>query len=770
MQSDKDEETLILGSLLHDLGKVRVRHDFSKNHPEHGFDMVNDLLRNSPSQYLMGRVANLVKYHHTQPNKTTLDPKDMELLEILKNADRKSAAHEREDRDSPPPKDGPYLERMTSYVSLFDEEKVEKAGEKQDEAQRKTFYVNSEADILKHEEKSSGYKSLDHNMMDELVKLHSDNFHTYLDSINSTLRNYTSVIPSAFYYSKQNIPLFDHLKITAAIAMALYRSKIENNTKFMLIRTDLSGIQDYIFRYYKSEQADDRGTKRIRGRSIRVGLTTRAITQHIVDSLNLYDVNVIWLNADGSLILAPYSEENEKLMERVRSEVEKYLSLHDRGITCAIEWKSEDYEIIPEAKDEKIETNGNIKVEDSKFRGFINELMDLVSVRKRQVSKSMIEKESSSFFQEWEGYPCETCGLNVSKHEGKCAECIAEEEIGTKIVRDEFDVIMDRDSNGDICFDFGDTKYSFTFDQKPVNDNQRVIYVNHYPERITFDSPWEIFLVGNNVPKSAGKIIPINDMLKIEGKEKVDGSMERENFYLGIFKADIDNMGLLISEGLPQLTLPSYASFSRQITLFFTNEVNRIAEKHSIYIIFSGGDDISALGPIDKIIEFAGELREEFTKWTGREEITFSCGIATTRAKFPIRRGIDIAEDAMENSKRNCYKKQKKNSITVFQTTMNWKEFKEMDKIQEMLKKSHSRLGRGFFHMIINMDQFNPYKKNIARGQDIVFPDHYLNYYIKRNWNGNDVEMINFLKEIVKPDVYKHIRFPVTYQIMLERR
>ncbi|WMT49746.1 MAG: type III-A CRISPR-associated protein Cas10/Csm1 [Thermoplasmatales archaeon] len=799
MQQDKDEEVLVLASLLHDIGKVKVRHDNNKNHAEHGYDMLMEIAESSPNKDFMKRVADLVKYHHTKPENTGLADKDKELLRILKDADCKSAAHERDDRDAPVQKDGPYLDKMSTYLSLKDL--------KQTKPNRTHFYVQSEQDMLKIlEGKSgnSGYKQLDEDIVKEIKQLNGDRFSQYIGSINSVLRNKTSFLPSAFYYSNPNIPLYDHLKISGALAICIYRSMKSENSKFMLIRTDMSGIQDYIFKYFRSEQADEKGTRRIRGRSLRVSLTTRVIVQYIVDELNLYDLNVVWLNSDGSLIIAPYSDENEQKLKEIRKNVGQYFIDHDRGITCAIEWNVGDYDIIPAVKKDQNNENEDLETEDSNFRIFMDELMGKVNMVKRRSYYEQISSGLQDFFVEKEIKPCWSCGLNNGNNDGKCDECIREEEIGLYIVKKFDSIILQRNDlgqyEGDLNFGFGNYVYSFSF-MKPMGDlkSGRILYINNYPEHLKdFQIPWEIFMIGNYAPtKEEGKggLLTINDMLKINKEKEKTNSIQgtengnissneedlkvggvaspRKSSYLGIFKADIDNMGTLISSGFPRLTLPSYACLSRQITTFFTVKVNQIASTQRIYLVYSGGDDISALGPIDKVIEFSRILNSEFRKWMENDEITFSAGIATTHAKFPLRRGIDLAEEELAKSKSNIYNGIVKNSITVFETTMNWEVFEEMTKFKEQMQMKitgvDSNVGKNFLQRLLKMDENNPYKGGSLKGKDLNFPDHTVYYYLQRNWRGNDAERMEFMKEIVKKERYRFIRYPATYILLQER-
>ena len=106
---------------------------------------------------------------------------------------------------------------------------------------------------------------------------------------------------------------------------------------------------------------------------------------------------------------------------------------------------------------------------------------------------------------------------------------------------------------------------------------------------------------------------------------------------------------------------------------------------------------------------------------------------------------------------------------------MFWNEFVNMNRIREKLKENvmreqDSNLGRSFMQTLIKLDERNPYKKSIVKGEDVMFPDHILHYYITRNWRGGESEMKNFISEIASEYVYKFIRYPATYLIIDERK
>ncbi|MGN0093479.1 MAG: type III-A CRISPR-associated protein Cas10/Csm1 [Methanobrevibacter sp.] len=88
----------------------------------------------------------------------------------------------------------------------------------------------------------------------------------------------------------------------------------------------------------------------------------------------------------------------------------------------------------------------------------------------------------------------------------------------------------------------------------------------------------------------------------------------------------------------------------------------------TIYINYSGGDDLLVIGPYDHIICFAKELREKFKEWTcNNPSINISGGISIVSAKFPIGKSAIIADKYLESAK-SCGR----DKITLFEEVVNW--------------------------------------------------------------------------------------------------
>ncbi len=159
---------------------------------------------------------------------------------------------------------------------------------------------------------------------------------------------------------------------------------------------------------------------------------------------------------------------------------------------------------------------------------------------------------------------------------------------------------------------------------------------------------------------------------------------------MGVLKADVDNLGLIFSEGLENmLTISRYLTMSRMIDLFFSGWMYRILKEDKsfkeIYTVYSGGDDLVLVGPWEKTILFAKRLNEEFRRFTcNNDNITLSAGMAVVQPKFPISAAIELADQNLEASKLSG-----KDSITLFDTTVKWSALGGLIDFKDILNKGH---------------------------------------------------------------------------------
>ncbi|GAI78655.1 unnamed protein product, partial [marine sediment metagenome] len=226
--------------------------------------------------------------------------------------------------------------------------------------------------------------------------------------------------------------------------------------------------------------------------------------------------------------------------------------------------------------------------------------------------------------------------------------------------------------------------------------------------------------LANYVPKKNGIVESFEEIAGYSVWEDENGGEKKGSVLLGILKADFDNLGLIFSKGFEiprkeeekltdgdRKTMSRYLTLSRMIDLFFSGWMREVMEKNDkkklisslgeiqdiedkerlkrylnrdeidfskIYTVYSGGDDLVLVGPWETMIIFSLFLNMEFRRFTcNNDDVTLSAGLAVVKPKHPIAAGIREADELLEKSK-----KEGKNRITLFSTTVKWKQFPEL--------------------------------------------------------------------------------------------
>ena len=255
--------------------------------------------------------------------------------------------------------------------------------------------------------------------------------------------------------------------------------------------------------------------------------------------------------------------------------------------------------------------------------------------------------------------------------------------------------------------------------------------------------------IANYVPSENGSILTFEEIAQPEPLMP-DINDNRQHFLskgmLGVLKADVDNLGLLLNKGfeyekfadhdvstLDRKTISRFLTFSRMLELFFSgwikealssenrqpllddlmryDEIEKNAWKNylagsagdfsKIYTVYSGGDDLVLIGPWQTMIIFSILLNSRFRAYTcNNPDVTLSAGLAFVKPRFPVAEAINLADTYLQRSKSSG-----KNSITLFGRTIPWKRMPKMIDwflfFDANIQNDNSRLKTSFLYNLI---------------------------------------------------------------------
>lgn len=486
----------------------------------------------------------------------------------------------------------------------------------------------------------------------------------FLLNLDSILERWTSSIPSATYKTDPDVSLYDHSRVTAALAICSCKyfegtavsdtSKILDSTEpqWLFVYGDVQGIQKYIFNIEDTKFS----SKLLRARSYQIEALCKSAAATIISECGVIPQCEL-MNGGGNFILVlPNTEKTKLIVKKYQHDINSYLLREYLGmISLNLSWNVEvkpvDFKqtnamnILQELR------AGNFKEKNYKFHSVLEEKSNLIDFYYNKTAGSE---------------PCKLCGyrpVDISRLEKNvCSHCEDLVEKSRKLtsapwmILKKFHPTETTRSNVDFGFFPSGTA---------INQDASVFSVNKFGDLpgafcAFYPQPYSI------PHDEDGFSLSFEDIArKSKGTKK-----------LAMFKADVDNLGQIFKNGLGKKTsLSKVASLSRQLHYFFSVELNKFIHDNfadTIYTVYSGGDDICVLGPWDVIFDFADKIHNKFLDFTlHNPEVTISAGIALASSSTPVPYIAEEAESQLEESKHHP----EKNAITVFDTTVTWDEY-----------------------------------------------------------------------------------------------
>ncbi len=611
---------------------------------------------------------------------------------------------------------------------------------------------------------TSGLKRLKHKNSD--ISLWFEHF-------DSLMMACTSAMPAARVGNVvPDVSLYDHSRVTAALATAIYlyhatsdsmrEEAIKNydDRKFLIVNGDLQGIQNFIFGRF-GDTARYR-SKILRGRSFAVSLLTELAADMLCREIGLPFSSVL-LNAAGKFtIIAPNIAETRQSMESVQDKINDWLVKISLGETVisfsAIEAACVDFVSghFTDLWDNIVQAMVEKKFESINLKQYGGALTDYLE---RFVSESdhpplcpvcgrrpAVKKARASVYVKEVQSICSLCrdhvfiGANLVR-ESRMVVTAADTDIGGKeerLIEPIFDkyqlTFLKEGLEGDPVEELvkqgriykywdlgGDFEKSIHSDVtvKPISG-----YVPRYGAQDEMDERIFTRLKSDEDKQTLSRQIKsgdpktLNDIAGMALNPEKSGNGFKGVEALGVLKADVDNLGLLLGCGLKQerFTLSRLATISRQLNNYFTvylpDFLKTEKDFQDVYTVFAGGDDLFLIGPWNRIIDLAREIQKSFSAYVCHNpQIHLSAGISLHKPHSPIDTMAVAADSALEVSKSKG-----RNRLTLFSETAEWEAVAELVSVRHTFE---DWLDKGWISNVL-FYRFNEFIRMAAREKQVL--------------------------------------------------
>jgi len=706
-----------LAGLLHDVGKLEQRARDKPWEPAPGIDREGQPVHATwtthfiqdhvPASYRPAAYAGA--YHH---NPERSPAADIHLSELVAVADKLSAG---ERADLPDDKHHP----PRQMVTLFDQVVLDQVGKQGDwhYLPLKPLSLNSSAlfpgAALPARADLNPYAALVEELGSAAIQDFSDPS-DYLENLLAAMQRLTWCVPSAYYHSLPDVSLYDHSRMTAALAACMadmqpafisqllgaLRRDFENKPAgqdqalletpvALLVGGDFSGIQDFIYTLSSKGAA-----KMLRGRSLYLQLLNEAVLRFILSELGLPYANVIYSGGGHFFLLAPVSAA-DRLAEIQRTVSQKLMRCHGASLYLAL-----GYCAVP--------ANG-FKI-DSFRRSWDRMHRNMAEAKQRRYLEFGEELYARIFeAPEWGGNPndvCDVCGEDRFKtqkwdqdHDVEiCPLCRSFAETlggplpGAAFIALSFGAPAEPRQEVppgalDVLAEYGMQVQFLKDAHETVALPRPVVWALSDPK----DGRWP---QAGQKPAVKWLHYAVNQVPPVtfdELQEKVIGGLKR----LGVLRMDVDNLGDIFKIGLiGKDSLARLSTLSLQMSLYFEGWVKEICERDEykglIYAVYAGGDDLFLIGPWDRMPALAQTIRNEFAEYTGgHPAIHLSGGLAFIDGKYPVYQAAADAADALEEAKGSGGK----NAFAFLGAPWKWEQFASLSTKQARLLKLVSASG-----------------------------------------------------------------------------
>ncbi|MEG1823522.1 MAG: type III-A CRISPR-associated protein Cas10/Csm1 [Cloacibacillus sp.] len=740
----ESKKTAAIGGLLHDIGKVVYRAEIdSGTHSAVGYRWLKNIAPFSEA----GDILDCLRYHHKKALVgAKLSPSSPAYIvyiadNIAAGTDRREEAQEEGENAA----QAPFIKTLplASVFNLMNGGRRALSYEPLSLSPAANYPTEKVAKLT-----APLYQQKTRALKDELESIGSSS--SYINSLLCQLENILSFVPSSTCTKEvADISLFDHSKITAAVAASIcayldesdrknYKKELLENERefmkeeaFLFFSCDFSGIQKFIYQVGSKD-----ALKSLRSRSFILELLMEYLMDEILEECGLSRANLIYTGGGHSYLLLPNTSKTRDALQKFERGVNRWLrEQFDNLLYLACAWSPV-----------SANTLKNIPAEKSPYSALYKTLSRTVAEKKLRRYDAQELRALNKAGNQSGARECRICGKSetLRLEEDICSWCASFAEISSDILKtDIFAAVSETKPERGKCINLPNI-YN--------NEKPRYIQFKSYEEALAeIKTGGVIRIYSKNNPHTGWNYstnLYMGDYVYDKNLDRLAteaAGIKR----IAILRADVDNLGRAFTSGFERAgsalsaeekerykTLSRTAALSRQLSMFFKYHLNTLlnakdegapcfslfgASPHAkkALIVYSGGDDVFMVGAWDDIVESAVEIRDAFKKFTGGS-LTLSAGIAVYPYKFPIYRGARLAAELEAKSKQA----EGKDSITLFTAdgshTYKWDDFSagvtpKLRLIGGFLDAEDSERGRAFLYKLLQLLRGADNKINIAR-------------------------------------------------------
>jgi CRISPR-associated protein Csm1 len=470
--------------------------------------------------------------------------------------------------------------------------------------------------------------------------------------------------------TQPDVPLLEHLQLASALAACLWQARqsgAQDNGLALLV-ADLSGIQSYLF---ELANVGVGGVARsLRARSFLLSQITTLFAWSLLDRLGLPPSNLL-LDSGGKfyLLFAPTPDALSALEQAQREAAAWFLKTLNGELVLNVAQT----------------TFAPAKLEAGQFSDVWQAVNREMAQRKQQRLAAVLQDATGWNEQvflrpdPFQGTaPCRVCGkLGRAPGQENCHFCQRDIETGRRIARAAW-----------IAYDRGEEDASH-----PISAFGWRVQIGQQGEPVPADAEWVWRLdtkpppTGSSSPyRLLARYVPTEDKSRAVLTFEEIARQARGRPYLAYLKADVDRLGERFIYGFRRANAPSLdsparlAHLSRALETFFAGWLEQTVRTRfpACYVVFSGGDDLTIIGPHDQIVRLAWTVNRTFRRFQGYPEgpsratdaLTLSAGIAFLPMRRPVATAMKLTEEELHTAKTGG-----RNAISLLGRTLSWSEF-----------------------------------------------------------------------------------------------